>query len=186
MSSLVSQVISWPVLGTALAVFGFAPGAVLRVIVLAFRRDDPRRRELLGELHAVPRIERPFWVAEQLEVALFEGLRSRFARKTAHDPLRVQELEEVREILVQSMTERLIERGISLQQIRSAVSHIHEGGQAEDSLLVLISDGVSVCKCTSADEFRDLMDGGQGTYGIQFGQLEWIMAERSADLPLPP
>jgi hypothetical protein len=47
---------------------------VLRVIVLAFRRDDPRRRELLAELHAVPRIERPLWVAEQLEVAVFEGL----------------------------------------------------------------------------------------------------------------
>ncbi|SRR6266487_4244607 len=80
MDSLISQVISWPVFVTALAVFGFAPGAVLRLVVLLFRRDDPRRRELLGELYAVPRIERPFWVIEQLEVALFEGLRSRFAR----------------------------------------------------------------------------------------------------------
>jgi hypothetical protein len=32
------------------------------------------------ELYVVPRIERPFWVFEQLEVALFEGLRNRFAR----------------------------------------------------------------------------------------------------------
>jgi hypothetical protein len=32
------------------------------------------RRELLAELHANPRRERPFWVAEQLEVALFEGI----------------------------------------------------------------------------------------------------------------
>jgi hypothetical protein len=57
-----------------LLVFGFAPGAVLRLIVLAFHPDDPRRRELLAELHAVPRIERPFWVVEQIEVAIFEGL----------------------------------------------------------------------------------------------------------------
>jgi hypothetical protein len=57
-----------------LLVFGFAPGALLRLIVLAFRRDDPRRRELLAELHTVPRIERPFWVLEQLEVAVFEGI----------------------------------------------------------------------------------------------------------------
>jgi len=61
----------------ALGVFGFAPGAFLRLIVLAFERDDPRRHELLAELHAVPRVERPFWVAEQLEVAIFDGLGSR-------------------------------------------------------------------------------------------------------------
>lgn len=65
---------AWPVFLVALLVFGFAPGAVLRLIVLAFHRDDPRRRELLAELHAVPRVERPFWVIEQLEVALFEGV----------------------------------------------------------------------------------------------------------------
>lgn len=58
----------------ALIIFGFAPGAALRLIVLAFPRDDPRRRELLAELHAVKRVERPFWVVEQLEVAIFEGL----------------------------------------------------------------------------------------------------------------
>jgi len=49
-------------------------GAALRLIVLAFDREDPRRQELLAELYAVPRVERPFWVAEQLEVALIEGL----------------------------------------------------------------------------------------------------------------
>jgi hypothetical protein len=66
---------AWPAFIVALLVFGFAPGAVLRLIVLAFHSDDPRRRELLAELHAVPRLERPFWVLEQLEVALFEGVR---------------------------------------------------------------------------------------------------------------
>jgi hypothetical protein len=58
----------------ALLVFGFAPGAVLRLIVRAFPRDDPRRRELLAELYVVPRMDRPFWVFEQIELALFEGL----------------------------------------------------------------------------------------------------------------
>ena len=53
------------------------PGAVLRLILLAFKRDDPRRTELLAELPHVPRMERPFWVFEQLEVALFEGLAGR-------------------------------------------------------------------------------------------------------------
>lgn len=79
LAELLDGVMSWPALLVALALFGFAPGAALRLIVLAFPRDDPRRRELLAELHAVPRLERPFWVAEQLELALFEGLWGRIA-----------------------------------------------------------------------------------------------------------
>lgn len=75
--SLILQIVSWPTFGIALAVFGFAPGALLRLIVRAFPRDDPRRQELLGELYAVPRFERPFWVVEQLEVALVEGVGQR-------------------------------------------------------------------------------------------------------------
>lgn len=79
MDTLITQIIAWPTLLMSLLMFGFAPGAVLRIIVLAFRRDDPRRIELLGELPSVPRVERPFWVCEQLEVALFEGLAGRLA-----------------------------------------------------------------------------------------------------------
>jgi hypothetical protein len=77
MDAVIFHVIAWPTLGFALLVFGFAPAAVLRLIVLLYPRGHPRRRELLGELYAYPRIERPFWVAEQLETALFEGLPGR-------------------------------------------------------------------------------------------------------------
>jgi hypothetical protein len=79
MDALLLHVISWPTLGCALLVYGFAPGALLRLIVLLYPRDHPRRRELIGELYGVPRIKRPFWVAEQLETALFEGLHCRLA-----------------------------------------------------------------------------------------------------------
>jgi hypothetical protein len=58
----------------ALAVYGFLPGLVLRIILLVFSRNDPRRAEILADLRAVPRWERPFWVLEQVEVAFFEGL----------------------------------------------------------------------------------------------------------------
>jgi Uncharacterized protein conserved in bacteria (DUF2314) len=71
--------VSWQALLVACFVFGFAPGAVLRLIVLGFRHDDPRRRELLAELHTIPRLDRPFWVFEQLEVALLEGVWGRVA-----------------------------------------------------------------------------------------------------------
>lgn len=74
MSDLLTSVVAPASLMLGVLVFGFAPGAVLRLIMLAFERDDPRRRELIGELRAVPRWERPFWVAEMIEVALFEGV----------------------------------------------------------------------------------------------------------------
>lgn len=61
-------------LTVALVVFGVAPGLVLRLIVLAFHPEDPCRDELRGELYGVPRWERPLWVAEQLEIAISEGL----------------------------------------------------------------------------------------------------------------
>ncbi len=61
-------------LGLALLIFGFAPGAFLAAIVRLLPRDDPRRRELQAELYAVPRWDRPFWVCQQFEVALREGL----------------------------------------------------------------------------------------------------------------
>jgi hypothetical protein len=59
--------------GLALLIFGFAPGMVLAVIVRMIP-DPDRRRELQAELYEVPRWDRPFWVAQQLEVAIRVGL----------------------------------------------------------------------------------------------------------------
>jgi len=77
MAELFEAVASWPTLLLVLLVFGFAPGFVLRLLVLVYPCTDPRRRELIAELYTVPRIQRPLWVTEQLEVALFEGLAHR-------------------------------------------------------------------------------------------------------------
>ncbi len=79
MTELLDAVASWPSLMLVVVMFGFAPGFCLRLIILAYPRSDPRRKELIAELYAVPRIQRPLWVAEQLEVALFEGLGHRIS-----------------------------------------------------------------------------------------------------------
>lgn len=71
---MLGYVFSIEALAVTLVLFGIAPGAVLRVIVLAFHPEDPRRYELQAELYAVPRWERPLWVAEQIEIAISEGL----------------------------------------------------------------------------------------------------------------
>jgi Uncharacterized protein conserved in bacteria (DUF2314) len=62
-----------------LAVYGFFPRLALRIIVLLWHPEDPRRDELLAEFHIVPTRHRPIWVAEQLEAAIFEGLSKRIA-----------------------------------------------------------------------------------------------------------
>ena len=79
MTELLDAVASWLSLVLVIVMFGFAPGFCLRLIVLAYPRSDPRRKELIAELYAVPRIQRSLWVAEQLEVALFEGLGHRIS-----------------------------------------------------------------------------------------------------------
>jgi hypothetical protein len=59
--------------GLALLIFGFAPGMVLAAIARLIP-DYDRRRELQAELYEVPRWEQPFWVVQQLEVAIRVGV----------------------------------------------------------------------------------------------------------------
>lgn len=77
MTDLIEVVASWPTLLSVLLIFGFAPGFLLRLLVMIYPREDPRRRELVAELYALRRLERPLFVAEQLETVLFEGVPGR-------------------------------------------------------------------------------------------------------------
>lgn len=63
-----------------LATLVLAPGFALRLLVKLYPRDDPRRKELIAEMYATKRIERPLFVAEQLETAIFEGVPHRFVQ----------------------------------------------------------------------------------------------------------
>jgi hypothetical protein len=73
-AELIADIINWNWYLLTLLVHGLAPGLLLRVIVLAFEKGDPRRQELIAELYAVPFIKRPYWVAQQLETALSDGI----------------------------------------------------------------------------------------------------------------
>jgi len=94
-----------------------------------------------------------------------------------------QRLYSFRDILVLKIVKRLLETGISLQQIRAAVQHLRERGSTDLAQVTLMSDGVSVYECTSADEVVDLLQGGQGVFGIALGRV-WREVEGSlAELP---
>ena len=87
-----------------------------------------------------------------------------------------------RDILVLKVVKRLLDTGISLQQIRVAVQHLRERG-IDLALVTLMSDGESVYECTSPAEVVDLLQGGQGVYGIALGR---IWREVKGDLAVLP
>jgi len=94
-----------------------------------------------------------------------------------------QRLYGFKDILVLKVVKRLLDTGISLQQIRAAVTHLRERGSADLAQVTLMSDGVSVYECTSPDEVVDLLQGGQGVFGIALGRI-WQEVEGSlAELP---
>ncbi|OKL54466.1 MerR family transcriptional regulator [Bowdeniella nasicola] len=94
-----------------------------------------------------------------------------------------QRLYSFRDILVLKVVKRLLDTGVTLQQIRSAITFLHERGVDDLAQITLMSDGASVYECTSADEVIDLVQGGQGVFGIAVGRV-WREVEGSlAELP---
>ncbi len=94
-----------------------------------------------------------------------------------------QRLYSFRDILVLKVIKRLLDTGVSLQNIRTAVEHLRESGVEDLAQVTLMSDGASVYECRSKDEVIDLVQGGQGVFGIAVGRV-WREVEGSlAELP---
>ncbi len=94
-----------------------------------------------------------------------------------------QRLYSFRDILVLKVVKRLLDTGVSLQNIRVAVEHLAHRGVTDLAEMTLMSDGASVYECTSADEVVDLVQAGQGVFGIAVGRV-WREVEGSlATLP---
>ena len=89
-----------------------------------------------------------------------------------------QRLYSFRDVLVLKVVKRLLDSGVSLQQIRSAVEPLRERGVEDLAQITLMSDGASVYECTNADEVFDLVQGGQGVFGIAVGKV-WQEVEGS-------
>ena len=94
-----------------------------------------------------------------------------------------QRLYSFRDILLLKVIRRLLDAGVSLQQIRTAVHHLRERGTEDLTRVTLMSDGASVYECRSASEVIDLLQGGQGVFGIAIGGV-WREVEGSlSELP---
>jgi DNA-binding transcriptional MerR regulator len=94
-----------------------------------------------------------------------------------------QRLYNFRDILVLKIVKRLLDTGVSLHQIRTAVQHLRDRGVEDLATVTLMSDGASVYECANADEVFDLVQGGQGVFGIAVSRV-WREVEGSlAELP---
>jgi DNA-binding transcriptional MerR regulator len=89
-----------------------------------------------------------------------------------------QRLYSFRDVLVLKVVKRLLDSGVSLQQIRTAVQHMRNRGVADLAGITLMSDGASVYECSSPEEVIDLVQGGQGVFGIAVGKV-WREIEGS-------
>lgn len=94
-----------------------------------------------------------------------------------------QRLYSFTDMLVLKIVKKLLDAGVSLQNIRTAVDHLRSRGVADLSSITLMSDGASVYECTSAEDVIDLVRGGQGVFGIAIGQIWQDMAGELALLP---
>jgi DNA-binding transcriptional MerR regulator len=82
-----------------------------------------------------------------------------------------QRLYSFRDILVLKLVKRLLDTGVSLQQIRVAVDQLAVAGISDLTNTTLMSDGARVYLCTSQDEVIDLLGQGQGVFGIAVGRV---------------
>jgi DNA-binding transcriptional MerR regulator len=94
-----------------------------------------------------------------------------------------QRLYSFRDILILKVIKRLIDAGISLQQIRTAIEHLRARGVEDLTQVTLMSDGVSVFECTRDDEVIDLLSGGQGVFGIALGGVWRSIEGTLSELP---
>ncbi len=75
-----------------------------------------------------------------------------------------------RDILVLKVVKKLLDAGVSLVNIRTAISTLRDRGVADLAQITLMSDGTTVYECTSADEVVDLLQGGQAVFAIAVGR----------------
>ncbi len=102
-----------------------------------------------------------------------------------------QRLYSFKDILLLKIIKRLLDAGVSLQQIRIAIDHLRVRGTDDLTQVTLMSDGASVYECRSADEVVDLLRGGQGVFGIAIGgvwkevegSLHELPSERAIEVP---
>lgn len=94
-----------------------------------------------------------------------------------------QRLYSFRDILVLKIVKKLLDAGVSLPNIRTAIATLRDRGIADLAQMTLMSDGTTVYECTSTDEVLDLVQGGQAVFAIAVGHQVSDVQGSLAQLP---
>ncbi len=94
-----------------------------------------------------------------------------------------QRLYSFRDILVLRVVKKLLDAGVSLPNIRTAIAALRHRGAEDLAQVTLISDGTTVYECTSTDEMVDLLQGGQAVFAIAVGRQVREVEGTLAQLP---
>lgn len=94
-----------------------------------------------------------------------------------------QRLYSFHDILVLRLVKKLLDSGVSLQNVRTAIEQLRTRGIQDLATITLMSDGATVYECTSQDEVIDLLAGGQGVFGIAVGPVAREVEGQLAELP---
>ncbi|WDZ83168.1 MerR family transcriptional regulator [Micromonospora cathayae] len=91
-----------------------------------------------------------------------------------------------RDLVVLKVVKRLLDAGVSLQNIRKAIEALRSRGVGDLAGITLISDGTTVYECRSPEEVVDLLQGGQGVFGIAIGGAFKEIEGSLSHLPAEP
>ncbi|MGW9193976.1 MerR family transcriptional regulator [Micromonospora chersina] len=91
-----------------------------------------------------------------------------------------------RDLVVLKVVKRLLDAGVSLQNIRKAIDALRSRGVEDLAGITLISDGTTVYECRSPEEVVDLLQGGQGVFGIAIGGAFKEIQGSLSHLPAEP
>ncbi|MFE9722504.1 MerR family transcriptional regulator [Streptomyces sp. NPDC005794] len=80
-----------------------------------------------------------------------------------------QRLYSFRDVVLLKIVKRFLDTGVALQNIRTTVQHLRARGFTDLERMTLMSDGATVYECSSPDEVVNLLQGGQGIFGIAVG-----------------
>ena len=94
-----------------------------------------------------------------------------------------QRLYGFRDILVLKVVKRLLDTGVSLQQIRDAIQQLRDRGVEDLAQITLMSDGASRLRVHVGRRGHRPLQGGQGVFGIAVGRVWREVEGELAQLP---
>jgi DNA-binding transcriptional MerR regulator len=82
------------------------------------------------------------------------------------------------DIVLLKAIKNLLDTGVNLQRIRKAIDFLRDHLRKPPHGLTLMSDGTKIYACESPDEVMDLLQSGQGVFGIAVDKV-WSDVEGS-------